>query len=88
MPLKDTRSNRFLEQKDVAPQNLEDSLRVHDRNVQELDERLELVSTALGDLGDIVGAASAAASISQVLASMSTVLKNYGKKMKRFNERY
>ena len=47
MPLKDTRSNRFLEQKDVAPQNLEDSLRVHDRNVQELDERLEIASAAL-----------------------------------------
>jgi len=88
MPLKDTRSNRFLEQKDVAPQNLEDSLRVHDRNVQELDERLEIASAALSELSDVVGAAPAAASVSQVLASMSTVLKNYERKIKRFNERY
>ena len=85
MSLKDTRSTRFLVQGDVDPKNVEDSLRVHDRNVQELDSRLEITNSALDQLGDLIGEAPTTMSFETFATRMSGILKTYKRNMARLN---
>lgn len=92
MTLRDVRSNRFIADIDVNPKNVEDSFRTHDRNVQDLDARVDIVNETLVKLGqaidsiEVVSATSTATT--SLLSSLSRVLKSHNLKIKRFNERY
>ena len=86
MTLKDVRSNRFLADIDVNPKNVEDSFRTHDRNVQDLDARVDIVNDTLFAMGQAIDGLGASASAE--MQSINTVIKKFNLKMRRLNERY
>ena len=86
MTLKDVRSNRFLADIDVNPKNVEDSFRTHDRNVQDLDARVDIVNETLVAMGRIIDGLGVSASAE--MQSINTVIKKFNLKMRRLNERY
>jgi len=88
MALRDVRSNRFIADIDVNPKNVEDSFRTHDRNVQDLDARVDIVNDTLVKLGRAIDNLEPVVATASGLSALGAVLKSHNLKIKRFNERY